>query len=133
MKDYEGYWLEINGVKFNNPHPIKDTFKFAPRLVQVGDSSVLASGKLSTKVLPHDRSKLWCEFPPMTVEQAEAYRNAIFGGTGGHGMFSTIKVYDIISGEYFTDTYYHTDIEWTPVYLGGKWLVKLEPFDLIGH
>lgn len=133
MNNFEGYWLKVGDVTFNDPSPKPETFKFAPRLVQVGDSSVVASGKLSIKVLPHDRAKLWCEFPPMTPKQAKKYRDALFGDAGGHGMYITVKAYDIVSDSYITDTFYHTDVEWTPVHFGGRWMVRLEPVDLIGH
>ena len=133
MNNFQGYWLKVGNVIFNNPSPKRDTFKFAPKLVQVGDSEVVASGKLSIKVLPHDRSKLWFELPPMTPEQARVYRNALYGDAGGHGMYITVTAYDITTDQYITDTYYHTDVMWRPIWLGGQWMVQLEPVDLIGH
>ena len=133
MNNFKGYWLKVGNVVFNDPSPLIDTFKFAPRLVQVGDSSVLASGRLSVKVLPHDRAKIWCEFPPMRIDQAKRYREALFGDAGGQGMYITVEAYDISSDSYITDTFYHTDVEWRPIHMGGQWLAKLEPVDLIGH
>lgn len=130
---FNGYYMKIGNCDFTNPSPIKDGFKFAPKLVQVGDSKVLASGKLSTKVLPHDRSKIWVEFPPMTPQQFRTYWNALHSDSGGHGMYLTVQVYDDTTDSYITDTYYHTDFEYSPVNLGGQRMIKMESFELIGH
>lgn len=130
---FNGYYIKIGDCNFTNPSPMKDGYKFAPKLVQVGDSKVLASGKLSTKVLPHDRSKIWVEFPPMTPEQFRTYWSALHSDSGGHGMFLTVEAYDDTTDSYVTDTYYHTDFEYSPVNLGGQRMIKMESFELIGH
>lgn len=130
---YSDYMLKVGTVKFNNPSPLRDTFKYAPELVQVGKSEVVASGKLSIKVLPHDRKKIWVELPPLTVTQYTTYWNALHSDTGGHGMFLTCEVYNEKTGNYDTDTFYHTDLEVKSIYLGGQRMIKIEPFELIGH
>lgn len=130
---FNGYYMKIGDCNFTNPSPMKDTWRFAPKLVQVGDSKVLASGKLSTKVLPHDRSKIWVEFPPMTPEQFRTYWGALHSDSGGHGMYLTVEAYDDTTDSYITDTYYHTDFEYHPVNLGGQRMIKMESFELIGH
>ena len=130
---FAGYYMKIGNCTFTNPSPLRETWKFAPKLVQVGDSKVLASGKLSTKVLPHDRSKIWVEFPVMTPEQFRVYWTALHSDSGGHGMYLTIQVYDDSTDTYVTDTYYHTDLQYTPIIYGGKRMIKLDPIELIGH
>lgn len=130
---YNGYYMKIGSVTFNDPSPIKDSFKFAPELVQVGESEVLASGRLSTKVLPHTRRKIWLEFPPMTPAQFNTYWGALHSDAGGSGMYLTVEAYDSKSDTYITDTYYHTDLEYYPVNLGGQRMIKMESFELIGH
>ena len=130
---YNGYYMKIGSVTFNDPSPIKDSYKFAEELVQVGDSKVVASGKLSIKVLPHTRRKIWVEFPPMTREQFNTYWTALHSDTGGKGMYLTVEAYNDRTDEYVTDTYYHTDIERHPVNLGGQRMIKMESFELIGH
>lgn len=130
---FNGYYMKIGNCNFTNPSPLKDKWKFAPKLVQVGKSEVLASGKLSTKVLPHDRSKIWVEFPPMTPEQFRTYWRALHSDSGGHGMYLTVQAYDDTTDSYITDTYYHTDFEYSPVNLGGQRMIKMESFELIGH
>lgn len=130
---FAGYYMKIGNCNFTNPSPRRETWKFAPKLVQVGDSKVLASGKLSTKVLPHDRSKIWVEFPPMTPEQFRTYWTALHSDSGGHGMYLTIEVYDDSTDTYVTDTYYHTDLQYVPIIYGGKRMIKLDPIELIGH
>ena len=69
MDNFRGYYMKINGCTFQSPSIKREAWKFAPKLVQVTDAGVLASGKLNIKVLPHTRSKIWCEFPPMTPAQ----------------------------------------------------------------
>lgn len=130
---FNGYYMKIGNCNFTNPSPLKDGYKFAPKLVQVGKSEVLASGKLSTKVLPHDRSKIWVEFPPMTPQQFRTYWNALHSDSGGHGMCLTVQAYDDTTDSYITDAYYHTDFEYSPVNLGGQRMIKMESFELIGH
>lgn len=130
---YNGYMLKVGSVKFNNPSPLRDTFKYAPELVQVGKSEVLASGKLSTKVLPHFRKKVWLELPPLTVSQYQTYWNALHSDSGGSGMYLTCEVYNEKTGNYDSDTFYHTDLEIKSIYLGGQRMIKIEPFELIGH
>jgi hypothetical protein len=130
---FAGYYMKIGNCNFTTPSPLRDKFKFAPKLVQVGKSEVLASGKLSTKVLPHDRSKIWVEFPVMTPEQFRVYWAALHSDSGGHGMFLTVQAYDETTDSYITDTYYHTDFEYTPIIYGGKRMIKMESFELIGH
>lgn len=131
--NYAGYLMKIGNVTFNNPSPLKDTWKVAPALVQVGVSQVLASGKLSIKVLPHDRVKIWVEFPVMTYEQFQTYWKALHSDSGGHGMYLNVQYYDESSGTYKTDTFYHNDLTYTVGYYGKQRMVKMDAFDLIGH
>ena len=49
--NYKGYYLKIGNVEFNDPHPKRDSYKYAPALEQVGDSYVLASGYLNVKLI----------------------------------------------------------------------------------
>lgn len=133
MSNFKGYYMKIGNCTFTDPSPKRETWKFAPKLVQVGDSEVVASGKLSIKVLPHTRSKIWCEFPVMTPEQYRVYKNALYSDPGGDGMYLTVEVYDDATDSYITDTYYHTDIMATPVIYGGKRMIQMDSFELISH
>lgn len=130
---FKGYYMKIGGVEFNSPSPKRDTFKVAPALVQVGKSEVLASGKLSTKVLPHDRRKLWCDFPVMTKEQFRTYWRALHSDAGGHGMYLTVEYYDESLDDYVSDTFYHNDLMYRPIFYGGQEMIIIEAFELIGH
>ena len=130
---FNGYYMKIGNVVFIKPSPRRDTFKFAPALVQAGDSYVLASGRLHTKILPHDRRKLWCEFPPMTPSQFRVYWNALHGDASGKGMALTVEAFDESIDDYVTDTYYHNDLMYRPIYYGGQRMIIIEPFELIGH
>lgn len=133
MNNFRGYWMKCGDCTFQNPSFKREGFKFAPKLVQVADATTLANGALTIKVLPHDRSKIWCSFPPMTPEQYRAYSNALKFKEHGVDMYLQIEAYDIDSDRYITDTYYHTDIMVTPVTYEGRIMVKVDDFELIGH
>lgn len=130
---YNNYYIKIGTVKFNNPSPKRDTFKYAPELVQEGDSKVLASGKLSMKVLPHTRRKIWFELPPLTPTQFRTYWNALHSDPGGNGMYLTVEVYDETTDTYVTDTYYHNDLQYKEITLSGKRMIVMDEIHLIGH
>lgn len=133
MSNFRGYHMKCNGCTFQNPSFKREGFKFAPKLVQVADATTTASGKLTIKVLPHVRSKIWCSFPPMTPEQFRAYYNALDMGSSGTGMYLSVEVYSDATDSYVTDTYYHTDIEYKPVIYQGMRMIQIEDFELIGH
>lgn len=133
MDNFQGYFMKCNGCTFQNPSFKKDGFKFAPKLVVVADSGSVASGKVKFKVLPHTRRKIWCSFPPMTPQQFRTYAEALKFTDSGQGMSLTIEAFDEMTNQYVTDTYYHNDIEYKPVMLGGQRMVQIEDFELIGH
>lgn len=133
MNNFRGYWMKCGDCTFQNPSFKREGFKFAPKLVQVADATTLANGSLTIKVLPHDRRKIWCSFPPMTPEQYAIYKDALKLDQHGVDMYLSIEAYDIGSDTYITDTYYHTDIMTTPVIYQGQVMIKIDDFELIGH
>ena len=134
MSNFKGYYMKCNGCTFQNPSFKREGFKFAPKLVQVADATTTANGALTMKVLPHTRSKIWCSFPPMTPEQFRTYYQALeMNETGASNMSLRIEVYDDATDSYVTDTYYHTDIMYKPVYYQGERMILIDDFELIGH
>ena len=133
MSNFKGYYMKCNGCTFQNPSLRREGFKFAPKLVQVADATTTASGKLTMKVLPHVRSKIWCSFPPMTPEQFRVYYRALDMANSGTGMALKIEAYHDVTDSYITDTYYHTDIMWKPVTYQGQRMIVIDDFELIGH
>lgn len=134
MSNFRGYYMKCNGCTFQNPSFKREGFKFAPKLVQVADATTTANGALTMKVLPHTRSKIWCSFPPMTPEQFRIYYQALeMDQTGANNMSLSVEVYDDATDSYVTDTYYHTDIMYTPVYYQGERMILIDDFELIGH
>lgn len=133
MSNFRGYYMQCNGCKFQNPSFKREGFKYAPKLVQVADATTTASGKLTIKVLDHARSKIWCSFPPMTPEQFRVYYNALKLDQAGPSMYLSIEVYNDGMDRYETDTYYHTDIMYTPVIYEGRRMIVIDDFELIGH
>lgn len=131
--NFKGYYVKINGCTFQNPSIKREGFKFAPKLVQVTDAGVLASGKLNIKVLPHTRAKIWLSFPPMTPEQFRTYWNALLGDQSGVGMYLSVEVWDDSTNSYVTDTFYHNDIQYKPVNYQGRRMIVIDDFQLIGH
>lgn len=134
MSNFRGYYMKCNGCTFQNPSFKREGFKFAPRLVQVADATTTANGELTVKVLPHDRSKIWCSFPPMTPEQFRVYYEALeMDKSGANNMYLPIEVYSDATDSYVTDTYYHTDIMYKPVTYQGQRMIVIDDFELIGH
>lgn len=133
MSNFRGYYMKCNNCTFQSPSFKREGFKFAPKLVQVADATTTASGKLTVKVLDHARSKIWCSFPPMTPEQFRVYYNALRLDQAGPSMYLSIEVYNDAMDRYETDTYYHTDIMYTPVIYEGRRMIKIDDFELIGH
>ena len=125
--------MKINGCTFQNPSMKREAWKFAPELVIVTDAGTLASGMLNIKVLPHTRKKIWCDFPPMTPEQFRVYWDALHGDSSGVGMYLTVEAWDESSNSYITDTFYHNDLQYKNVILGGRRMVVMDAFQLIGH
>lgn len=133
MSNYKGYQMKCNGCTFQSPSFKREGFKFAPKLVQVADATTTADGKLTMKVLPHVRSKIWCSFPPMTPEQFRVYYQALDMAGSGTGMNLSIEAYDDATDSYVTDMYYHTDIMYKPVTYQGQRMIVIDDFELIGH
>ena len=131
--NFEGYYMEIDGCKFQDPSIRREKWKFAPELVIVTDAGTLASGKLNIKVLPHTRKKIWVGFPPMTPEQFRRYWNVLHGDESGVGMYLTVKAWDESSNSYITDTYYHNDLQYKNIIYEGRRMVVIDDFNLIGH
>ena len=131
--NFKGYYVKINGCTFQNPSIKRETFKFAPKLVQVTDAGVLASGRLNIKVLPHTRAKIWMGFPPMTPSQFRTYWNALLGDQSGVGMYLSVEVWDESTNSYITDTFYHNDLQYKNVNYDGRRMVVMDDFQLIGH
>ena len=131
--NFEGYYMEIDGCRFQDPSISREKWKFAPELVIVTDAGTLASGALNIKVLPHTRRKIWCGFPPMTPQQFRRYWNVLHGDESGVGMYLTVKAWDESTNSYVTDTYYHNDLQYKDVIYAGQRMVVIDYFNLIGH
>jgi len=132
MANFKGYYIKINGCTFQNPSLKREGFKYAPNLIQVTNSGTLASGKVTFKVLPHSRKKIWCSFPPLTKSQLKTYWAALKGDELGPGMNLTVEVYNNVKDTYETDTFYHNDLIYTPITYGGEKMYVLDDFELIG-
>ena len=134
MEDnFQGYYMKCGDCTFQNPSFRREGFKFAPNLIIVTDSGTVASGKVVFKVLPHQRRKIWCGFPPMTLEQFREYARVLKFNESGEGMYLTITAFDDMSNQYVTDTYYHNDIIYKPVIYNGQRMIVVDDFELIGH
>ena len=129
---FNGYYIKIGNQPFQNPAIKRDGFTQNPRIVQVTETKVLASGKLVLKELPHKPTILSISFPIMTLEQARTYKRAFRGEeTGQDEMYLTVEWYDIENDTYQTGTFYHTDLKYKPKNVaGGVVMVECETVDL---
>lgn len=130
---FNGYYMKIGNCTFQNPSFKREGFKYAPRLIEVADATTTADGALTIKVLPHIRKKIWCSFPPMTPAQFRVYWNALKGNEAGPTMYLSVEVYNDAIDGYETDTFYHTDLQYTPIIYEGRRMIQIEDFELIGH
>lgn len=130
---FQGYYMKIGNCTFQNPSFKREGFKYAPRLIETADATTTANGALSIKVLPHIRKKIWCSFPPMTPSQFRTYWTALKGNEAGPSMYLSVTVYNDAIDDYETDTYYHTDLVYTPIIYEGQRMIQIDDFELIGH
>ena len=134
MSNFRGYYIRIGDCTFSSPAIKREGYKCTPRIVMVTDEERVASGKLIIKPLEHRPSKLFVTFPIMTPEQYRYYCKAFRGQlTGEHEMYLTIEYYDDEVDEYRVGTFYHTDINHTPIIYGGQRMIIMDEIRLIEH
>lgn len=143
--NFAGYYLKIDGCKFDGITPLpgetvpapamkREGLKVLPKLVQVTDEQRVASGKLYIKELPHKPSKFELTFPIMTRTQYNICKRAFRGElTSEDEMYLTVEYYDEDTDTYKTGTFYHTDISYTPVIYQGQRMILLDTIKLIEH
>lgn len=128
MSNFRGYYVKIGNCTFNDPAPKRDGLLIQPHLVQTADSGVLASGRLSIKVLPHTRTKIQMQFPVMTKEQYEYYYSIIMDS-----MYLDVTYYNEGIDEYETGTFYHNDMQYKPIIYKGQHMIDMQEIHLIEH
>ena len=134
MDNFRGYYIKIGDCNFSSPAMSREGYEFTPRIVMVTNEERLASGKLIIKPLEHRPSKLFVTFPIMTPEQYRYYCKAFRGKlTGEREMYLTIEYYDDEVDEYRVGTFYHTDINHTPIIYGGQRMIIMDEIRLIEH
>ena len=128
--NFEGYYVAIklndNWIKFIDPAPKRDGLLIMPHLEQTADSGVLASGKLSIKVLPHKRTKIQMVIPIMTPKQYRNYYSAIM-----QGMALIVKYYNEGIDQYETGTFYHNDMQYKPIKYKGVEMIDMQEIHFI--
>ena len=131
---FNGYYLKIGACTFQNPAIKREGYVQTPRIVQVTEEKVLASGKLSIKELEHKPTKISITFPVMTLAQMRYYKQAFRGElTGQDEMYLTVEYYDLETDTYKTGTFYHTDLVYTPVIYNGMEMVLVDTVKLIEY
>ena len=128
MSNYAGYYVKIGNCTFTDPAPKREGLLIQPHLVQTADSGVLASGKLEIKVLPHTRTKIQMQFPPMTKTQYETYYSVIMAS-----MALPVEYYNEGIDIYETGTFYHNDMQYKPVIWNGQHMIEMQEIHLIEH
>ena len=125
---FNGYFLKIGNYI---PTIKREGLKITPRIVQVTETKVLASGKLSVKKLQHQPTILNIDFPIMTFEQARKLKRVFRGEeTGEDEMYLTVEWYDIEEDNYKIGTFYHTDLVYTPVWYSNQWMALVDSISL---
>lgn len=131
---FDGYYLKIGDCKFQSPAIKREGYKLNPRIVQVTDNKVLASGKISIKELPHKPTKITVEFPVMTPEQWKIYASAFRGAmTGEDEMYLTVTYFDSEVDDYRSGTFYHGDLTFTETVYEGRRMLLVDAISLVEH
>ena len=128
MSNFRGYYVKIGNCTFTDPAIKREGLLIMPHLVQTADSGVLASGRLSIKVLPHTRTKIQMQFPVMTKAQYERYYRVIMAS-----MYLNVEYYNEGIDAYETGTFYHNDMQYKPVIWGGQNMIDMQEIHLIEH
>lgn len=128
MSNFRGYYVKIGNCTFTDPAIKRDGLLIMPHLEQTADSGVLASGRLSIKVLPHKRTKIQMLFPVMTKPQYERYYAAIMSG-----MYLNVEYYNEGLDMYETGTFYHNDMQYKPIIWNGQPMIDMQEIHLIEH
>ena len=130
--NYAGYYVAIKKnssyVQLTDPPPKRDGLLILPHLVQTADSGVLASGKLSIKVLEHTRTKIQIQFPIMTPKQYRNYYSLIM-----QSMYLKVKYYNEGLDAYEEGTFYHNDMQYKPIKWRGVEMIDMQEIHLIEH
>lgn len=128
MSNFRGYYVKIGNCTFTDPAIKREGLLIMPHLEQTADSGVLASGKLSIKVLPHKRTKIQMQFPVMTKEQYQRYYAVIMSS-----MYLPVEYYNEGIDAYETGIFYHNDMQYKPVKYKGQEMIEMQEIHLIEH
>ena len=129
---FNGYFIRIGDQTFQNPAIKREGYAVNPRIVQVTDTKVLASGKLVVKELEHKPTVININFPIMDLGQVQAYKRAFRGEESREDeMYLTVEWYDPENDTYQVGTFYHTDLKYTFRNMaGGRMMVDVDTIEL---
>ena len=129
---FNGYFIKIGSQTFQNPAIKREGYNVNPRIVQVTDTKVLASGKLVVKELEHKPTVISINFPIMDLAQARVYKASFRGETTSEDeMYLTVEWYDPENDSYQTGTFYHTDLKYTFKNMAhGRMMVQCDTVEL---
>ena len=129
---FNGYYIRIGDQTFQSPAIKDEGYEVNPRIVQVTETKVLASGKLVVKELEHKPTVINITFPIMTIGQAMAYKRAFRGEESREDeMYLTVEWYDPENDTYQVGTFYHTDLKYKfRAMSGGRKMVEVDTVEL---
>lgn len=113
MAEFKGYLLKIEGKIFPNKY-IQD-YQATPDQVQDKDSYQDMTGKLHREVLPHTRSKIEFQTPPLNLAEIEDFLSYFSGRTIKHEM--EIEYWNNETLEYAVGTFYWPNISYKIHYI----------------
>lgn len=97
---FAGYYIKINGNKFQNPMPAKEGYKLKEDIETDQDSKVNAAGTLVRNILPVKRHEITIDFPPMTIDKWRTYINLL------DNDYITVEFYSYKRDAYRTAVFY---------------------------
>lgn len=104
MADFQGYLLKIEGAALPNKYIVD--FSSTPHQAQDKDSYQDITGELHREILPHTRTKIEFNTPPLFMDEKQDFQS----------YFPDRKIQPKINVEYWDDEYncYTTGTFYTP-------------------
>lgn len=119
MADFKGYLLKIEGRELSNKYIVD--YMATPNQIQDKDSYQDVDGNLHREILPHTRTKIEFQTPPMTLEEKKALLE-YFPNRKDKPKLS-VEYWNDERNEYTTGEFYVPDIQFKLLAIMGKSLL----------
>jgi hypothetical protein len=105
---FEGHLVELNGLVLPSYFIAIESYKITPDQVQDEDDYIDGNGKLHRNTLPHTRSKMEFNTPPLNESQVRAILSYM-----PNTISMSVRYWNPKTGVYKTGTFYVPDLDFT--------------------